>query len=102
MKALTELALHAATTLPAADVPDSQAPSWIKTAAIVGIVIFIAGLIMMWVGIGLLAKSKKGDVAGAARTSAVGGIGLVWIVLGATGGAIGIISTTVAFVTNTK
>ena len=94
MKAFTALALHAA------DVPDSKAPSWIATASIVGIIVFVASLIMMWVGISLLAKSKKGDLSGAAKTTAVGGIGLVWLVLGATGGAIGIVSTTVAFVTN--
>lgn len=98
MKTLNELALQVAAVLPVEDLPDSQAPSWIKTTAIVGVIIFVAGIIMMWVGLSLLAKSKKGDLSGAARTSAVGGIGLVWLVLGATGGAIGIISSTVAFV----
>jgi hypothetical protein len=90
-----------ATVAPFADpLPGAQAPSWIKIAAITGAIVAITGIVLMVFGLGLTARAKKGDIKGAAKSSGVAGIGIMWIVIGATGIGFGIISGTVAFVAN--
>jgi hypothetical protein len=91
----------AAAVAPFADpLPGAQSPSWLKIGAIIGAIVAFAGIVLMIFGLTLTARAKKGDMKGAAKASGVAGIGLFWIVVGATGIGFGIISTTVAFVVN--
>jgi hypothetical protein len=80
--------------------PDAQAPSWLKVAAIAGLIVSIASIVLMVFGLGLTMRAKKGDLKGAARSSGVAGIGLFWIVLGVTGVALGVVSGSVSFFVN--
>src|SRR5690349_1122498 len=59
--------------------PTASAPSWLKIGAIVGLIVAVVGIVLMVFGLGLTARAKKGDLKGAARSSGVAGIGLMWI-----------------------
>ena len=59
MHALNELTLSAAASLPVADVPPPQAPSFVNSAAIFGIAIFAAVVLSVVAGVKVIAKSDK-------------------------------------------
>ena len=97
----TTLFNTAAALAPMADpMPGATAPSWIKIAAITGVIVAITGIVLMIFGLGMTARAKKGDLKGAARSSGVAGMGLFWIVVGATGIGFGVLSTSIAFFVN--
>lgn len=83
------------------DVQAPSAPSWLNTGAIIGIALFLACLLLMVLGISQIGRSRKGNVKEAASQSAVAGIGVLWIVIGITGAAIGIIAGTVSYFSTT-
>lgn len=88
----------AAAGLAAEAAPD--APDVLNTAAIWGIVVFVAGLLAAFLGLSLMGKSKKGDLSGAAKSSGVAGIGLIWVLLGVGGLATGIVLSALNFFFN--
>ncbi|WP_068426798.1 hypothetical protein [Janibacter terrae] len=88
----------AAAGLAAETRPD--APDVLNTAAIWGIVVFVAGLLAAFLGLSLMGKSKKGDLSGAAKSSGVAGIGLIWVLLGVGGLATGIVLSALNFFFN--
>lgn len=94
MHALTQLAVSVAAATP---VPTATYPSWLKIASITGLVLGIAMLLLMLFGAGLIAKARKGNISQAAQGSAVAGIGLFWIIVAATGAAIGIVGGSIGF-----
>ncbi len=85
-------------SLAADTAPD--APDVLNTAAIWGIVIFVAGILAAFLGLSLMGKSKKGDLSGAAKSSGVAGIGLIWVLLGVGGLATGIVLSALNFFFN--
>lgn len=90
---IVTLAAYAA----AQPLPTASYPSWLKIAAWTGLVLGFAMLLLMIFGTGLIMKARKGNISSAAQGSAVAGIGLFWIIVGATGAAISIVSGTIAF-----
>lgn len=84
----------------AADTTKPDAPDVLNTGAIWGIVVFVAGLLAAFLGLSLMGKSKKGDLSGAAKSSGVAGIGLIWVLLGVGGLATGIVLSALTFFFN--
>lgn len=80
--------------------PKPEAPDALNTAAIWGVVVFVAGLLAAWLGLSLMGQSKKGNLSGAAKSSGVAGIGLLWVILGVGGLATGIVLSFVTFFFN--
>lgn len=80
--------------------PKPDAPDAINTTAIWAIVMFVAGLLVAWLGLSLLGRSKKGDLSGAAKSSGVAGIGLFWVILGVAGLATGLVLSITEFFIN--
>lgn len=60
-------------------------PSWLNSAAVVGFLVFVFGLLIIVMAVRMMAKSNKGDVKGAASQSAVAGIATVWVIIGVAG-----------------
>lgn len=80
--------------------PKPDAPDVLNTTAIWGIVVLVAGLLAAWLGLSLMGQSKKGNLSGAAKSSGVAGIGLLWVILGVGGLATGIVLSFVTFFFN--
>lgn len=65
-------------------------PSFLNSAAIIGGITFIACILLAIVGLSILGGAKKADMGKTAKTSAVSIIGIIFIVVALTGGAIGL------------
>lgn len=72
-------------------------PSWLNTAAIMGLAVFVASLLLLFLGLAVLSKSHKGDLKGAGKQLGVGFIGILIVALGAGGAAITIAAATLGF-----
>ena len=70
MHATTALAAKAAALYPGADIPKPQAPSFLNTAAIFGLVIFVAIVISLFIGTKVIGKADKQKVNQSAATGA--------------------------------
>ena len=67
-----------------------SAPSWLNTAALIGILVFGATILSIFLGLVIMSQSKKGDLKKAASQSGVGLIGLFWVALGIGGIVVGL------------
>ena len=65
-------------------------PSWLNTAALIGILVFGATILSIFLGLVIMSQSKKGDLKKAASQSGVGLIALFWVALGIGGIVVGL------------
>lgn len=65
-------------------------PSWLNTAALIGILVFGATILSIFLGLVIMSQSKKGDLKKSASQSGVGLIGLFWVALGIGGIVVGL------------
>ena len=72
-------------------------PSWLNTAALIGILVFGATILSIFLGLVIMSQSKKGDLKKAASQSGVGLIGLFWVALGVGGTIVTLAIATLGF-----
>lgn len=84
----------------AGGVPKPEAPSFLKTGGIYGILAFVATVIIIWIGIKIMTKSDKQKVGKSMETGANIGIGLVLVVIGFIGAGLTIVASMLGFFTN--
>lgn len=81
---------------------DAQAPDWLKTAAVFGILMFAAALLTVLVGLKMLKDSKKVDVPEQAKTALNVGIAYVVIAAGVGGAFLTVAGGTIGYFVATQ
>jgi hypothetical protein len=71
-------------------------PSWVNTAGIVAIIGGVLAIVGVVVGIGVMARAKRGNIAQAGSSAAVYGIGLGIVVISISAAALIVIGGIVA------